>query len=253
MLGFLLVRSLGEALDDLAALVSVLSSPGPLRAGAPRAPRPRSRDPEPAAAALLAPGWVPYRHGLDFVGDVAAALTNQAADVAERRRAAAAERDPSSPRRPRRRARRGGRRGLRRHRLRRPLPHQPGRARRSPPSSWSALVGARTAFGQVSGRRAVAGARRRRRLVDARAPSPGTRSAFGTDVPAPPYVVAAGRCSATRRRHRPRRSACCWCSRCRSGCGAPSASCASSAAWSPRRARRAGCWSPAPRRTPWCR
>ena len=37
---------------------------------------------------LLAPRWLPYRHGLDFVGDLAAAATNQAADVAERRRGA---------------------------------------------------------------------------------------------------------------------------------------------------------------------
>ncbi len=45
---------------------------------------------------LLAPPWLPYRHGLDFVSDLAAAATNQAADVAERRRIAAAEHDPSS-------------------------------------------------------------------------------------------------------------------------------------------------------------
>ena len=42
----------------------------------------------PDARSLLAPLWLPYRHGLDFVTDLAAAATNQASDVAERRRAA---------------------------------------------------------------------------------------------------------------------------------------------------------------------
>ena len=88
MIGFLLVRSVGEALDELAALLSVYSRPRPAARGAPGAPPACATDPD-GAAALLAPWWVPYRHGLDFVSDLAAALTNQAADVAERRRAAA--------------------------------------------------------------------------------------------------------------------------------------------------------------------
>ncbi len=92
MLGFLVVRSPGEALDDLAALVSVLSRPSVLRSA--RADR-AGGEPD-RAKPLLPPWWVPYRHGLDFVADLVAAVTNQAADVAERRRIAAAERDPSS-------------------------------------------------------------------------------------------------------------------------------------------------------------
>ncbi len=87
MIGFLLVRSVGEALDELAALLSVYSRPRQLLAA--RRERRRLRTDPDGAAALLAPWWVPYRHGLDFVSDLAAALTNQAADVAERRRAAA--------------------------------------------------------------------------------------------------------------------------------------------------------------------
>ena len=87
MIGFLLVRSVGEALDELAALLSVYSRPGQLLAA--RRERRRLRTDPDGAAALLSPWWVPYRHGLDFVSDLAAALTNQAADVAERRRAAA--------------------------------------------------------------------------------------------------------------------------------------------------------------------
>lgn len=98
VLGFLVVRSVGEALDELAAVVSVYSRPGHLRA-ARRARADRRRSDATDARPLLAPVWLPYRHGLDFVTDLAAAATNQAADVAERRRAAkaaAAEPPPSS-------------------------------------------------------------------------------------------------------------------------------------------------------------
>ncbi|MCY7395823.1 MAG: hypothetical protein LH468_06630, partial [Nocardioides sp.] len=45
---------------------------------------------------LLAPVWTPYRHGLDLLSDLGSALTQQAGDVAERRRSAAAGHDPSS-------------------------------------------------------------------------------------------------------------------------------------------------------------
>jgi GT2 family glycosyltransferase len=93
VLGYLAVRSVGEALDELAALVSVYARPRQILA-ARRSRRALARaDGESAATvrALLAPWWLPYRHGLDFVSDLAAAATNQAADVAERRRAAALE------------------------------------------------------------------------------------------------------------------------------------------------------------------
>ncbi|WP_295662000.1 glycosyltransferase family 2 protein, partial [uncultured Nocardioides sp.] len=86
VLGFLAVRSVGEALDELAALVSVYSRPRHLLAA--RRARAGRRPSEPVdVRPLLAPAWVPYRHGLDLLGDVASALTNQAQDVAERRRA----------------------------------------------------------------------------------------------------------------------------------------------------------------------
>ncbi len=94
MLGFLLVRAVGEALDDLAALLSIYAHPGQVRT-ARRARRELGLD-EERARPLLAPWWLPYRHGLDFVGDLAAAATNQAQDVAERRRVAAAEHAPAS-------------------------------------------------------------------------------------------------------------------------------------------------------------
>ncbi|WP_127480776.1 glycosyltransferase family 2 protein [Nocardioides pantholopis] len=95
VLGFLLVRSVGQALDELAALVSVYSAPRAIRsARAERRVRGES-DPE-RVRPLLAPWWLPYRHGLDFLSDLAAAATHQASDVAERRRAARADQDPSS-------------------------------------------------------------------------------------------------------------------------------------------------------------
>ena len=81
---------------------SVLTRPGDLRSARrfrrDHGQHPPRDDPERAARVrgLLAPFWLPYRHGLDAVSDVAAAVTNQASDVAERRRTAAAERDPSS-------------------------------------------------------------------------------------------------------------------------------------------------------------
>ena len=95
MLGFLAIRAPGQALDDLAAYVSVVLHPGELLAA--RRPRRAAATADPAVAeGLLAPRWLPYRHALDAVSDLATALTQSASDVAERRRAAAAERDPSS-------------------------------------------------------------------------------------------------------------------------------------------------------------
>ncbi|WP_107706334.1 glycosyltransferase family 2 protein [Nocardioides allogilvus] len=95
VLGYLVVRSPGEALDELAAVLSVYSRPGHLLA-ARRARVDRRRE-ESDARSLLAPVWLPYRHGLDFVTDLAAAATNQAADVAERRRAAKLAAEPPAP------------------------------------------------------------------------------------------------------------------------------------------------------------
>ncbi len=89
VVGFLGVRSVGEALDELAAVVSVHGRPGQVVAA--RRQRARLREGDAVAVRhLLAPAWLPYRHGLDVVTDLAAAATNQAADVAERRRIARA-------------------------------------------------------------------------------------------------------------------------------------------------------------------
>jgi len=95
MVGFLLVRSPGEALDDLAALVSVLRRPRHLLAARRARQAAVTAAPEDVRG-LLPPWWLPYRHGLDFLRDLGGALGQQAADVADRRRAAKAEQDPES-------------------------------------------------------------------------------------------------------------------------------------------------------------
>ena len=96
MAGFLVLRAAGEALDDLAALFSVYFSPRELL----HARRARRTPDEQDAQPLLAPWWLPYRHGLDFVGDIVAAAFNQAQDVADRRRAAKESVAPVPIRRP---------------------------------------------------------------------------------------------------------------------------------------------------------
>ena len=99
MIGFLLVRQVGQSLDELAAMVSLYSSPRELHGA--RRNRARRRPAEPHDVRhLLAPRWLPYRHGLDFVGDLASAATLQASDVAERRRAAKVAESGAPVRRP---------------------------------------------------------------------------------------------------------------------------------------------------------
>lgn len=102
VLGLFAVRAVGEGLDEVAALAAVLRHPGDIRSArrsrreAVAALRGEEGPDRARVRRLLAPWWLPYRHGLDFLGDLLAAATNQAADVAERRRAAAAERDAAS-------------------------------------------------------------------------------------------------------------------------------------------------------------
>ena len=167
MIGFLLVRSVGEALDELAALVSLYSSPrrGPRRpAGPPRAARsPTRRAVRPPAGAVV--GALPAR----------ARLRRRPARRGHqpgRRTSPSAAGPPPPSARPAstpapaalgrgRRARRGHRRW------------SPGSSPTRSPSAADAvrvlvaLVGARDAFGSRVRRRAVAGPGRGRRLVAA--------------------------------------------------------------------------------------
>lgn len=99
VLGYLVIRSPREAFDELAALFSVYVRPGRIRAARQVRAATRTADPD-RVKALLAPAWLPYRHGLDFVSDFVAAVILEAQDVAERRRLAAgaeAARDEDAP------------------------------------------------------------------------------------------------------------------------------------------------------------
>lgn len=86
-LGLLLVRAPGEAADEVAALLDIFSHPRRIL----RARRGRA---EGAALThqeirpLLAPFWLPYRHGLDYVTDVGVAIADSLREQAERRRPA---------------------------------------------------------------------------------------------------------------------------------------------------------------------
>ncbi|MGO4255848.1 glycosyltransferase [Marmoricola sp. RAF53] len=84
-LGLLLVRAPGEAADEVAALLDVFLHPSRiLRARRARAGT--ATVPHQAVRPLLAPFWLPYRHGLDYVTDVGVAVAASLRDRAERRR-----------------------------------------------------------------------------------------------------------------------------------------------------------------------
>ena len=217
----------GQALDDLAAYVSVRLDPA-RAAGAPGGPGALRPAADPATAqGLLAPRWLPYRHGLDAVSDLATALTQSASDVAERRRAAAAERDPSSF---------AARRTTEREQLEDDeVVEDTGLVARfltNPVAVLLAvtvlamLVGARSALGHVVRPGALARAQRLERLVvaaplvlaRARARHRGARAA----------VRAADGVAVHRPGRQPRPPRCrrCWCLLSRSRCGGRGGSCA---------------------------
>ena len=85
-LGFLLVRAPGEARDELSALARVYGRPARIL-GARRRRRQTATVGHGEVKHLLAPAWLPYRHGLDFISDLGLALTNQATDLSAARRA----------------------------------------------------------------------------------------------------------------------------------------------------------------------
>lgn len=86
-IGLLLVRDVRTARAEMSALASVYGNPGRLRR-ARRARQEQATVPSRDVRPLLAPWWLPYRHGLDAATDFFSAVTLQAQDVAERRRAA---------------------------------------------------------------------------------------------------------------------------------------------------------------------
>ncbi len=80
-LGLLLARDPRAAADEIAALGAVHGRPGRLRRA-----RARRRDLGPTPDGLLAPWWLPARHGLDFVSDVVSAALTQRRETVDRRR-----------------------------------------------------------------------------------------------------------------------------------------------------------------------
>lgn len=84
-LGLLLVRAPGEAADEIAALFNIFLRPRRvLRARRDRAGTATVSHQE--IRPLLAPFWLPYRHGLDYITDVGLAIATSAREEAARRR-----------------------------------------------------------------------------------------------------------------------------------------------------------------------
>lgn len=82
--GFLLVRAPGEAYEEVTALVLTYLRPDRILSG--RVARRRTARVRPREVRhLLAPPWLPYRHGLDFVTDIAVAVALQASDLRAQR------------------------------------------------------------------------------------------------------------------------------------------------------------------------
>jgi GT2 family glycosyltransferase len=94
--GLLLVRAPREAYDEVVALVSIYLRPDRVMAG--RLERRRTAKLPPRAVRhLLAPPWLPYRHGLDFITDIASAVTHQVGEVSSARRIRRAEATETGP------------------------------------------------------------------------------------------------------------------------------------------------------------
>lgn len=85
-LALLLVRAPREAFDEMAALVGTLLRPDRVLRGR-RDRRRTATVPAGDVRPLLAPVWLPYRHGLDLVSELAAAVAHQAAATSAARRA----------------------------------------------------------------------------------------------------------------------------------------------------------------------
>lgn len=86
-LGLLLVRAPGEAADEVAALLDIFSHPRRIlrsRRGRAEGATVTHQEIRP----LLAPFWLPYRHGLDYVSDVGVAIADSVREQAARRRPA---------------------------------------------------------------------------------------------------------------------------------------------------------------------
>ena len=157
MLGFLLTRQVGQALDELAALVSVYSSPRELLAA-----RRTRRGEQVADADEVRRCW---RRGGCPTGTASTSSATCRRPPPTRPPTSpsdAGRRSSPSPASAPRRVVRGRRRGVRPgHRAGRPVLHQPGGGLGDRLFVILALVGARDAFGSVAGGALSPGARRR--------------------------------------------------------------------------------------------
>lgn len=84
-LGYLLVRAPGEARAEISALAHVYGRVPRMRA-ARKARRAAATVPDAAVLSLLAPFWMPWRQGLDFVIDVGRAVYEMGRESAARHR-----------------------------------------------------------------------------------------------------------------------------------------------------------------------
>ena len=95
-LGLLLVRAPREAYDEVLAVLGTYARPH--RIVAARLARRRTATvPARDVRHLLAPPWLPYRHGLDMVTDLALAVAAQAGETTSARRAARTEAVEAGP------------------------------------------------------------------------------------------------------------------------------------------------------------
>ncbi len=94
--GLLLVRAPGEAADELAGLVATYLRPWRVLSGRRQRRRAATVSPRDVRH-LLAPPWMPYRHGLDFISDIASAVALTAGDVTAARRARGAAASDTGP------------------------------------------------------------------------------------------------------------------------------------------------------------
>ncbi len=95
-LGLLLVRAPRESLDELVALAATYLRPDQVLAGR-MARRRTAKVPAREVRDLLAPPWLPYRHGLDFVSDLATAVVLSASDASSARRSSRAAEAETGP------------------------------------------------------------------------------------------------------------------------------------------------------------
>jgi len=95
-LGLLLVRAPREAVDELAGLVRTYAHPLRILSGR-RARRRTATVGHREVRHLLPPPWLPYRHGVDFVSDVAAAVVSQAGEMSAARRVRTVESTETGP------------------------------------------------------------------------------------------------------------------------------------------------------------